>query len=567
MLKLKRKYKTELAKLIFAVLAATIAYFFVLSKFYAFAELKLKTQDMIVGISRLAKPAPKNSKDIVVITVDDESFRVLNKKWPWRRAMFAYLIDRLKPYQPKVVALDYSFVGESEQKIDDDLFVQAISYAGNVIVASYISPEGEYLLPWKGIANSVLAYGFINKPRDRDFFIRSARAAIFSKEGEVVDYSLGLKTLAKFLNSDSKQITYDGKNINIKNLAIPIDKDGTLPVNFRLRGNEFNCLSFWQAIKINLPKETFKDKIVLVGATNEVVHDIYSTPLGLMPGVIINANELLMFLNRDFINTLPGWLELLILCIFVFLAMMLTYKAKTPPRVFFAVVGLILVFWEIGILLFMKNIQIDYFGPAFMMFACYLGVSGFKYFKLALENMSLRTLAITDELTGLFTYRYFELFLNNELERSRRYGLPLSLVIMDIDHFKKINDTFGHETGNVVLRTIAEHLRKESRKADVLFRYGGEEFCVILTHTLKGGAFNYAEKMRKAIEGLKFPSEKNLQATSSFGVASFPEVNAQTITELINAADTALYKAKSSGRNCVISFDQSFPTKNSQKTL
>lgn len=561
MFKLKRKYKTELAKLIFVVITLLIAYFFVLSKYSVFADLKLKTQDAILRISRLIKPPPEHSNDIVVITVDDESFRVLNKKWPWRRAMFAYLIDKLKPYQPKVVALDFSFGGESEQKIDDELLVQAISYANNVIIASYISPNGEYMAPWKTIADSCVAYGFINKPRDRDFFMRNSRAAIFSQKGEVIDYSLGLKTLAWYLNFDPKYLTSDGKNIAIKNLAIPIKRDGTLPINFRLRFDEFNCIPFWRVINTNLPPDTFKDKIVLVGSTNEIVHDIYHTPLGIMPGVIINANELLMLLNRDFIKELPRWLELLIMCFFVLLVAILTYRAKTPPIVLFPVAGLILIFWGIGILLFIRNFRMDYFGPAFMMAACYLGVSSFKYFKLILENIGLRTLAITDELTGLFTYRYFELYLTNELERSRRYSLPLSLVIMDIDHFKKINDTFGHEIGNVVLRKIAEALRKESRKADVLFRYGGEEFCIVLTHTLKGGAFNYAEKMRKLIEELKFPAEKNLKVTSSFGIASFPEVNAQTITELISAADTALYKAKSSGRNRAIIFDQSFTAK------
>jgi diguanylate cyclase (GGDEF)-like protein len=564
MFKLRRKYKTEFAKISCVALTLIIAYFFVFSRIHLFAVAKLKAQDAAGQISSLLKPLPKHSQDIVIIMVDDESFRVLDKKWPWRRAMFAYLIDKLKPYQPKVMAVDFSFVGESEQKIDDELLIQAMSYSNNVILASYISPKGEYIAPWKKIADSAWAFGFINKPRDRDFFIRSARAAMFSQKGEIIDYSFEVKILAKYLGTNPKEIAYDGKNINIKNFSIPLTKNGTLPINFRLKFNQFKCIPFWQVLNSNLHPDTFKDKIVLVGSTNEIVHDIYYTPLGIMPGVVINANELLMLLNKDFIKDAPYWLEFLVMCIFVFLVTIITYRAKKPLLILLSAVGLILLFWGVCILLLTRNIRIDCFGPAFMMALCYVGISVFKYFKLVLENINLRTLAITDELTGLFTYRYFEVYLNNELERSKRYNLPLSLVIMDIDHFKKVNDTYGHETGNTVLRAIAEVFRKNSRKADLLFRYGGEEFCIILTHTLKGGGFSYAEKMRHKIEELRFTGEKNLRVTSSFGIASFPEVNAQTIKDLINAADTALYKAKGSGRNCSVTFDQSLSIKDSR---
>ncbi len=564
MIKLRGKHKTELAIICWVVAGLTIVYFFVLAKLPFFAVAKLKTQDIILALSRPLRPPPLNSGNIVIISIDDESFSALNKKWPWRRAMFAYLIDRLKLYQPKVIALDFSFTGESEQKTDDELLSQAIAYADKkVVLASYISPQGEYMAPWKKLTDSIFAYGFVNKPQDRDFYVRNARTAIFSAKGGIIDYSLELKILAKYLGSAEEDIAYQGENIRIKDTLIPIDKDGTLPINFRFELNEFNRLPFWQVLNVELASQAFKDKIVLVGSTSEIVHDIYHTPLGIMPGVAINANTLLMLLNKDFIKTAPSWLEFLIMLCLVMFVLMLTYKTARP-QILILIAGLITIYCGIGVVLFMRNIRLDYFGPVFMMAACHLGVSAYKYFKLTWENINLKTLAITDGLTGLFTYRYFELRLNSELERAKRYGLTFSLAIMDIDHFKKVNDTYGHEAGNAVLRQITELLRKESRKVDILFRYGGEEFCVILTHTSKQGALRYTEKMRKLIENSKFPETKESKVTSSFGIASFPEVNAPTIKELINAADIALYKAKNSGRNCSIVFKPEFL---SEKTL
>lgn len=552
MFKARGKFKTDLVKIACVTIALTSTYFFILSRLYFFSLAKLKTQDALTQISCQLKPLPKNYQDIVIVMVDDESFRVLNKKWPWRRALFAYLIDRLKPYQPKVIAIDFALAGESEQKLDDELLIQAMRYSGNVVIASYVSPEGNYILPLKEIADSVFAYGFVNKPRDRDFYIRNAREVMFAKNGGIIDYSFGLKILAKYLGLSAKDIAFQGKEVKLGGISIPVQKDGTLPINFRLQFKEFNRIPFWQILNTELPIDIFKDKIVMVGSTNEIVHDIYHTPLGIMPGVIINANELLMLLNGNFIKAPGRWLEFLLMLFFVMFAMILTYKS-TRPRVLLSVAGLIILFWEIGILLFIRNIRLDYFGPAFMMAACYLGITGYKYFGLAMENINLKKLAITDGLTGLFVYRYFELRLNSELTHAKRYGLTFSLAIMDIDHFKKINDTFGHEIGNVVLRQLSALLRKESRKSDVVCRYGGEEFCVILINTSSEGALIYAEKMRNLIEELRFPEKEGLKVTASFGIASFPQVKAGTIKELITAADAALYNAKNSGRNrCVV---------------
>jgi len=158
-------------------------------------------------------------------------------------------------------------------------------------------------------------------------------------------------------------------------------------------------------------------------------------------------------------------------------------------------------------------------------------------------------LATTDGMTGLYNHRYFQEALGREISRSRRYGAPVSLVYMDIDHFKIFNDTYGHQIGDEVLKLVAATIKRNLRDSDVACRYGGEELVAILPDTDLDGAFIAAEKIRKAIESLKFPiNEKIVRIMISVGVSTYP-LNADKKEALIEAADGALYIAKESGRN------------------
>jgi diguanylate cyclase (GGDEF)-like protein len=176
---------------------------------------------------------------------------------------------------------------------------------------------------------------------------------------------------------------------------------------------------------------------------------------------------------------------------------------------------------------------------------------------LSIENVDLHETiqeqAITDELTGLFNVRQFHSRLENEIERAQRFGTPLSLVMLDIDKFKSVNDTYGHQQGDRVLVEVARVLRRLSRDVDLPARYGGEEMAVVLPQTDLNGAELGAERMRAAIEGMQIHRLDGgglLPITASFGVASFP-AQATDKTALIAAADAALYRAKRGGRNRV----------------
>ncbi|TAL26891.1 MAG: sensor domain-containing diguanylate cyclase [Nitrospirae bacterium] len=176
--------------------------------------------------------------------------------------------------------------------------------------------------------------------------------------------------------------------------------------------------------------------------------------------------------------------------------------------------------------------------------------NAFLYEKLETEKTKLEKFAITDYLTGIYNIRYFYHRLEGEFSRSQRYKAPLSCIMFDIDHFKKINDAYGHRIGDMVLREFAQFVKKHTRKSDVFARYGGEEFIMLLAQTSEKGALAEAERLRYVIKEHRFKSLKNKKAiTASIGVVSYPHKKIKTQDDLITFADNALFTAKNSGRD------------------
>ena len=165
------------------------------------------------------------------------------------------------------------------------------------------------------------------------------------------------------------------------------------------------------------------------------------------------------------------------------------------------------------------------------------------------EVTTLRKQVVTDPLTGLFNVRHFRKSLEHELERTRRTGMTTALIMVDLDHFKNINDTWGHESGNQVLQTVAQLLQDQTRKLDICCRYGGEEFAVILPSTELMLARQVAERCLNALRETVIPlDETDLQVTASIGVA-VADNSAKTAESLIENADECMYEAKRGGRN------------------
>ena len=173
----------------------------------------------------------------------------------------------------------------------------------------------------------------------------------------------------------------------------------------------------------------------------------------------------------------------------------------------------------------------------------------------------MKTLATTDELTGLHNRKYLLERMEQEISRAKRYGNALSLLLFDLDFFKVVNDIYGYEWGDVLLKSIADKLRNVIRKEDILTRYGDEEFVVVLPNTAEDNAFLFAERFRAEVERMEFipaGEEERHPITISGGIATFPclpdtEEDANTI---IRYAEHALYNAKKRGKNKIVQFSQ-----------
>lgn len=168
---------------------------------------------------------------------------------------------------------------------------------------------------------------------------------------------------------------------------------------------------------------------------------------------------------------------------------------------------------------------------------------------LRAANARIELLSVTDGLLGIYNRRYLDAQLHSEAERAQRYGRPLAVIVWDVDHFKKINDTHGHATGDLVLQRLVERASAELRPSDWMARYGGEEFVIVLPETDATGALGTAERIRALLAAapVSMPSG-DIAVTASFGVAATP---ASSGAEVIARADAALYRCKREGRNKV----------------
>ncbi len=169
------------------------------------------------------------------------------------------------------------------------------------------------------------------------------------------------------------------------------------------------------------------------------------------------------------------------------------------------------------------------------------------------DNTRLEALAHTDPLTQLVNRRALTIRMVTEMERVRRYNAPLSMLLIDLDHFKLVNDTYGHMAGDDVLASVATLLQRAVRSVDMVARYGGEEFVIVLPETGRQGAVAFAERIREKVSshGFRIGETNAIHVTTSIGVATYPSPRLDSVEDLFRAADIALYRAKGNGRNLV----------------
>ena len=546
-----------LTKVLSFTLIGIALYAFLSVKFDTFSVPKAKISDIYTRLIVKLKPAPACLDDILILGMDSESTYYLNTRWPWKRSITAILLNKLNTFSPKVVFFDAIFSGETEI-LEDIALEKALKNSGNILIASYINENGQYIIPEPIFAKAALGFGLVNKPRERDLVVRRARTVILSKDEEVLDYSLALKTFCVLKESSIGNISFDKdkKIITIpqekEDIIIPLLEDRTLDLNYSFSPGGLKFIPAWHIFKEDIDPNEFKDKIIFIGATSEISHDTCHTPFGVLPGVIVNAYETVNFIESAFMSRLPFHYELLILLFLVGVISFLSYKFSLKKGLLFFF-GVILLYVLFCLIATFYDIKVDGFGILFLGLTAYISINFYKQFRLLVEIVSLKQLAITDGLTGVYVRRYFDLRLQHSVDRSLRYKENFSLIILDIDFFKKVNDTYGHLAGDLILKELSRILKKISRNVDIVCRYGGEEFAIILPQTDTTGAEIFAKRILSAVSDFPFKyKDKIIRATVSIGIATFSQISPQTPKNLISVADSYLYKAKDQGRNRVV---------------
>ncbi len=578
-----------------------IAVFFSLknANFNAFIDMvENRTFDLRQNIMINAN-AKQPDKDIVIVAIDEATYEYILDhygEWPLPRDVYVKLIDYLEAQNPKIIAFDLMFVKSMKSPVNaDEALIRAMAKYKNVFTAMNLDNQPEDLrtppkLP-ESLAVNVTNYSDINfddltfsncrsilegilKVTDNIGMINVSRAddgilrkmPLFVKYQDKYYSQLGLKVALEAINLqgdekiNTKNFVIDkDSNLILGERKIFTDKDGGVILNWYGPNGVYTQVPMYKLIKVinGEAKDSgfdFKNKIVYFGTTASALFDIKTTPTGkTVPGVEVQATYLNNFLDNNFIVKADRAVTAFTGIILALLTGFCIMRISSAFTASFASVSLYLIYIIVSYYM-MKyfNIWLEVIYPLMLALLAFISAFIVKYLIKSRDFEQQYKLATTDGLTELYNHRYFQEQMLMMVENAKRYNKEFSLIILDIDYFKKFNDTFGHQAGDAVLRQVAHTLKKNVRATDIVCRYGGEEMSIILPNTPKDEAASTAQKIcdRVASNKYKLNSDKEGQVTISLGVATFPH-DGSTPSEIIDAADKRLYTAKNSGRNRV----------------
>lgn len=528
-------------------------------------------ENMCVDFFFRLRPPIAMHPAIVHIDMAEDSIEGIGR-WPWARHNHAVMAKILHDFGAKAIVFDVIF-SESSTGFDDESMVQAIKETGNVYLAVMLEPLGGSK-PWvhslPEIERFAKGIGHVNISPDRDGTIRRM-LPLLEYDGETHPY-LGLKVAYDYL----------GRTVPEGKIDLPTDPEGRIFINWVGKWKDsFSHYSFLDVLKSYsdlregraplITPDKIKDKICVIGLTALGLTDIKANPMeAAYPAVGVQTNIMNSILTNQFVRPVaPAWNRTVLLILGLVVTLFFMFSRRAFSLVFGLGVGLVwivLAFW-----LFMAHgIWIYSMNPLFLIFLLFVFSAIISITFGKKEQDRLFALATRDGLTGLYVIRHFRTLLNDAVTEAIKKKTPLSIALFDIDHFKKINDTYGHVAGDAVLKHLARvvytsvHIEGDKSERNVPARYGGEEFIVMFKNCdLKDAAFNYGEKMRRRIEQETFTYEdKTIPLTVSLGVATLR--SGETVPDLmVLRADAALYRAKEGGRNrtCVEKEDDEEPEK------
>jgi len=334
-----------------------------------------------------------STDDLVIVGIDDYSLGKIEERWPWSRALYARFLEILDSQKARVVGFDIAFIGREPEGGDAE-FSQAIkNFSGEVVLAYYISNQNRPLHPLREFRDNALI-GFVNVPADRDGKVR--RAALDFKAKDIADSSWSLKLARAFQHKLQIRVRKD----------IPRNIDGTVDINYLAKPQDFTTVSFYDVISENFRHGIFKNKLVLVGTTAKIRHDIHPTPFGPLPGILINANIVLNILRENFYRSLPQTLTFIICILTLLFTAIILVKFPFFIGLLFLIGAVAFLIWE--------NIFLKFYGWYFpsgqiIATAFFFFVSGsiYNYLYFLSYLFQLKNKVTKDPLTDLFNLRFF----------------------------------------------------------------------------------------------------------------------------------------------------------------
>lgn len=566
----------------------------VVTSFFEVAENR--TFDYRQSIKILHK-RPVPNKDIVVLAIDDASLEFLWDKygeWPIPRNVYSDIVNYIEKDSPQAIIFDLLFIKPiRSEKTSDKNFTETLNKYKNVYVGmNFDNVPSDVRLPENlperlsvnldtnsklnfyhfsncrtilpDLLNGKVNVGMTNVFRNNDGILRKVAPFIEYKE-HYYPY-LAFEAGSGYITGENLKNYKINSNrtLKIQDLDIPLTKQGEAILNWYGASGTHSIYPFYKLIRDMekgkyADRMNFKDKIVIIGTTATALHDIKSVPVQeLYPGVEVHATFFNNMLDNNFIKQTDSiYNAILIIALVLLVAVIVMYSTSTIFAVLSTILFTLAYLFTSYYAMELFNLWIPVVLPVVAITVAFALTFIAKYLIKSRDFEYQYKLATIDGLTELYNHRYFQDTLRTQIELSKRYGQPFSLIIIDIDFFKKFNDTYGHQAGDAVLKQVAQTLKKNSRTTDFVCRYGGEEMSIILPNTSAEEALFNAKRINKAVAERDFQinMEETSKVTISVGVSTFPE-DAETPQDLIEFADKGLYYAKEHGRNQVGKFSK-----------
>ena len=534
--------------------------------------------------------------------------------WPIPRNVYGEMLEYVQSQNPKYVAFDLLFIntlsrvsGSNKKLIDGFKKYQNTYTAMNFdnysfelrkppIIANKLKTnikiESDTFKPTlfknsRLIMNEIIEVtdnvAQINTPKSSDGLIRTVPIIVDYPQYNPNDLSINkidhylymtfkmaIDYLNRYENANINEIIVSEDNkIHLGNRTIPLTNNGEVIINWYgesgMHTNKaYKYVSFWEVIKSIeakqngekevLPADLFKDKIVYFGTNVYSLSDIKTVPTSkYFPGVEVHATLFNNILDNNLIQETTTPYNVLITIILAALAAYTVFKIRSVYfSIFFFITEIFSYIYITTFAMAKYNIWIWIIIPIFISIFIFICSYIIKYLIKSRDFEYTYKLATTDGLTELYNHRFFQEQIRRKIVYSDKMKTNFSLILIDIDFFKKFNDKYGHQAGDAVLKHVAKTLKSSVRSEDLVCRYGGEEMAIILNNVNKEIAIKTAQKICDAIASRNYEltPEITVNITISLGVASYPD-NGKTPEELIEYADKGLYKAKENGRNQV----------------